>query len=168
MSKHDVKEFVDSILQIEEVNAADNADVELYISANTFQGQLKPFKRRVLVSKNPVAVGSEIFIWVNPELRTAYLSDIDSQSFVQVSEFNELFAHVSDFFDINTSTPPSGSIVPAGAQDVRWRVRHYQVVNDVSECTDGFCLVKSERKVYARNNDAYIPFDAVLLVGNTE
>lgn len=168
MSKHRVKEFIDSILEIEEIGMADNADVELQISSNTFQGQLKPFTRRVLVSKTPVAVGNEIFIWVNPELRTAYLSDIDSQSFVQVSEFNELFAHVSDFFDINTSTPPSGAIVPGGAEDVRWRVAEYQIVNELAECTDGFCVVKSERKVYARKEDDYIPFNVVLRVGHTE
>ncbi len=166
MSKHDVKEFINSILELEEIGMADNADVELQISANTFQGQLKPFTRRVLVSTTPVAVGNEIFIWVHPELRVAYLSDIDSQSFVQVSEFNELFAHVSDFFD--TSTPPSGSIVPAGAEDHRWRVGKYQVVNDLAQCTEGFCLAKNERKLYARNGEEYIPFNAVLVVGQTE
>ena len=167
MSKHDVKEFIDSILGLEEVGMADNADVELQISANTFQGQLKPFTRRVLVSTTPVAIGNEIFIWVNPELRTVYLSDIDSQSFVQVSEFNELFAHVSDFFDINISTPPSGSVVPGGTYDHRWRVTEYQAVDDLAQCTEGFCLVKSERKLYARNGGAYIPFNAVLVVGHT-
>ena len=36
MSKHDVKEFIDSILGLEEVGMADNADVELQILANTF------------------------------------------------------------------------------------------------------------------------------------
>lgn len=168
MSKHDVKEFIDSILEIEEIGMADNADVELQISSNTFQGQLKPFTRRVLVSETPVAVGNEIFIWVHPELRVAYLSDIDSQSFVQVSEFNELFAHVSDFFDINTSTPPTGAIVPGGAEDVRWRVSAYQVADNLDQCTDGFCLVKSERKVYAFNGEEYIPFNVVLHVGHTE
>ena len=165
MSKHAVEEFINSILELEEVGLADNADVELTISANTFQGQLKPFQRRVLVSKNPVAIGNEIFIWVNPETRTAHLSDIDSQSFVQVSEFNELFAHVSDFFDINTSTPPSGAIIPGGPVDVRWRVAQYEVVNDLADCTEGFCVVQSDRTVYARSDGAYVPFNVVLVVG---
>jgi hypothetical protein len=166
MSKHDVEEFISSILGLEEVGLVDNADVELFISANTFQGQLKPFTRRVLVSKVPVSVGNEVFIWVNPETRTAYLSDIDSQSFVQVSEFNELFAHASDFFNITTNTP-SGAIVPGGDVDNRWRVSQAQFVTNLEECTEGFCVVKSERKLYARKNTSYIPINAVLLVGNT-